>query len=581
MSPTIGKKKLFQARRKLPSKGNHGSTLSDTSWESYVSDGTSNEDASPYVSDVSSGENTEAKLGDQMSEVSRVVEDEDEDGEDCEFHIYESKYDTRGEQILLRVGAKSQFNVEKNRSHRACLVLTRYYFRQSRGFYSNLKVQSKHIIKALKDVIGSYPGEDFDTATVIISVPPKCLFHYRRELKAYAEKSDDTKIKDHVSLCLKYVEKTMAEEIRIFEEGIQDPFALQLDLTRLWLIFKPGCLIYENHDGIDIVSKLQTITENDDDDDETGLIGWHVWTERVLYNGEAFGHIEKYSWIDKFEGRQAVKHFTVFPLLFHPEADRIQHLAEQRGRKYLSFCGVHYCLYNGLARFQESSTFYNSGANKVHVTHRIILDPKAYRHFKDSSWDDFVQGTKIPVKDPPELSIEQLMICTHEIRGYALESKKWGIFNIECVQDMQFNSKAFQGLMFEENKKRLIHSLVSQHGMESDDFDDLVKGKGKGLIFLLYGPPGVGKTLTAESIADLTKRPLFTINSGDVIGKRNAEEALTSTLRLATSWNAVVLLDEADVFMQQRNLATPFANELVAGTGPTPATFVCLLAHSL
>lgn len=84
-----------------------------------------------------------------------------------------------------------------------------------------------------------------------------------------------------------------------------------------------------------------------------------------------------------------------------------------------------------------------------------------------------------------------------------------------------------------------------------------------------------------ESIADLTKRPLFTINSGDVIGKGNAEEALTSILRLATSWNAVVLLDEADVFMQRRILATPTANELIAGTSSYPDEHTSLRANSL
>lgn len=71
------------------------------------------------------------------------------------------------------------------------------------------------------------------------------------------------------------------------------------------------------------------------------------------------------------------------------------------------------------------------------------------------------------------------------MRGYALESKRWGIFNIECVKEMEFNPEAFQGLMFEENKKRLIRSLVTQHGKEDDNFDDLIKGKGKGLVFLL------------------------------------------------------------------------------------------------
>lgn len=84
-----------------------------------------------------------------------------------------------------------------------------------------------------------------------------------------------------------------------------------------------------------------------------------------------------------------------------------------------------------------------------------------------------------------------------------------------------------------------------------------------------------------ESISDLARRPLFVINSGDVVGKSNQEESLTSLLRLATSWNAVVLLDEADVFMQQRDPSTPTANELVAGMDILPANVIDLHSQSL
>lgn len=128
-----------------------------------------------------------------------------------------------------------------------------------------------------------------------------------------------------------------------------------------------------------------------------------------------------------------------------------------------------------------------------------MVDTTAYKRYVTAGWDDFVleQGTELPIEEPPNLSVEQLIICTHEIRGYALDIKRWGIFNIDCVDAMEFNSKAFHGLMFEESKKRLISSLVVQHGSGDDDFDDVIKGKGKGLIFLLYGPPGVGKTFTA------------------------------------------------------------------------------------
>lgn len=303
-------------------------------------------------------------MKDQISEVADVVEDET--GEDCELHIYESRYDTRGEEILLRVGTKSKINVEKNRSRRACLVLTRHYSRYRSGFYTTLKVQSKHIVKALKNVIGSYPGENFYASTVFLSTPPKCLFHYQKELREYVDATEDPKIKDHVSLCLKYMEKTMPEEIRLLDEALADPFTFQVDQDNLWIVFKPGCLVYEKLDGMEVVSKYQTIDREEDDEDE--LLGWYVWTERVAYNGEEFGHIEKSSWIGKFDGRKAVRHLNVFPLLFHPEAERIKTVVERRGRKYLSFCGIHYCLYNGLAQLRDSFSFYGAGSAKIHVS---------------------------------------------------------------------------------------------------------------------------------------------------------------------------------------------------------------------
>ena len=42
-------------------------------------------------------------------------------------------------------------------------------------------------------------------------------------------------------------------------------------------------------------------------------------------------------------------------------------------------------------------------------------------------------------------------------------------------------------------------------------FDDFIRGKGQGLVINLFGPPGVGKTLSAEATSEC-ERSLVTTN---------------------------------------------------------------------
>lgn len=95
------------------------------------------------------------------------------------------------------------------------------------------------------------------------------------------------------------------------------------------------------------------------------------------------------------------------------------------------------------------------------------------------------------------------------------------------------------------------HALGSQE--PADQQIDLIRGKGKGLIILLHGVPGVGKTSTAESVAAYTRRPLFPITCGD-IGQtaQDIERNLGYMFLLARRWGCILLLDEADVFLEKR-----------------------------
>ncbi|KAG1880221.1 hypothetical protein C8R48DRAFT_588372, partial [Suillus tomentosus] len=74
-------------------------------------------------------------------------------------------------------------------------------------------------------------------------------------------------------------------------------------------------------------------------------------------------------------------------------------------------------------------------------------------------------------------------------------------------------------------------------------------------IALLHGPPGIGKTLTAQAVAEHLKRPLYVLSSLELSTiPAELETKLGDVLKLATTWDAVLLIDEADVFLEQRSL---------------------------
>ncbi|KAF2184707.1 P-loop containing nucleoside triphosphate hydrolase protein [Zopfia rhizophila CBS 207.26] len=152
------------------------------------------------------------------------------------------------------------------------------------------------------------------------------------------------------------------------------------------------------------------------------------------------------------------------------------------------------------------------------------------------------------------MSDDDILICSHKIPGFSLVTKRWDFFDVPAISEIKFNQEAFDRLVLPRHQKDLIFSLAKEQQSKEPHFDDLIKGKGKGLIFFLYGDPGVGKTLTAESIAEYIRRPLYTIGCGDLgADSKYVEEELTRTLILATKWDALVLVDKADVFMEQRS----------------------------
>lgn len=89
---------------------------------------------------------------------------------------------------------------------------------------------------------------------------------------------------------------------------------------------------------------------------------------------------------------------------------------------------------------------------------------------------------------------------------------------------------------------------------------DVIEGKGRGLVIPLHGPPGVGKTLAAETIAEATGRPLLVVSVVEIgLNTSKAENNLERMFHLAGAWEAILLVDEADVSLESR-MSTGYPN---------------------
>ena len=86
---------------------------------------------------------------------------------------------------------------------------------------------------------------------------------------------------------------------------------------------------------------------------------------------------------------------------------------------------------------------------------------------------------------------------------------------VDKIREVKWNKASFDHLVVDHETKELVQALVTnQVAMEKGT--DIIDSKGNGLILLLHGGPGTGKTFTAESVAEIAEKPLFRVTCGDI-----------------------------------------------------------------
>ncbi|MDZ4360131.1 MAG: ATP-binding protein, partial [Variovorax sp.] len=110
---------------------------------------------------------------------------------------------------------------------------------------------------------------------------------------------------------------------------------------------------------------------------------------------------------------------------------------------------------------------------------------------------------------------------------------------------------------------------------------EALKARGHGTL-CFYGAPGTGKTALAEHIARAVGRPLIVKQASDLMSKYvgETEQNMAAMFKEAEAEKAVLLLDEADSFLQdrrgaQRTYEVTEVNEMLQGMERFRGVFVC------
>ncbi|KAK0656969.1 hypothetical protein B0T16DRAFT_344447 [Cercophora newfieldiana] len=231
-----------------------------------------------------------------------------------------------------------------------------------------------------------------------------------------------------------------------------------------------------------------------------------------------------------------------FPIIWWSDADRSRHLRESNEIIILR---------SGITVYQRNDNL--SSAEPGHDKLLVKIRDNDING-RQTTEDDLNMDPDDPRCDLP--------LLPSRIFAYVLRDRKFAQLIVHQLKEVKRSGDAFTYLKIKQRHKDIIQSLVEDHFQRKSsdraggvDFSsiDLIRGKGKGLIILLHGVPGVGKTATAEAIAAANGKPLFPITCGDLgLTPESVEAALLRIFRLADTWNCVLLLDEVDTFFSQR-----------------------------
>ncbi|KAI8654379.1 AAA domain-containing protein [Fusarium sp. Ph1] len=474
-----------------------------------------------------------------------------------------------------------------------------------------INIFSPVVAEALRCVVDYFPGVYLSESVIRVPEPYNIFVFFEKELTEYRERLEKAAETDpltctnrfaskHIAIVQDFVKKRIQAQVDAERERHARGYA---SFDMLWLLYKPGADMYFDRWNINehepfVMTGVEFTFINDAAD----------FYKVRLWNMDAdFDRVGPAPWefkVDRFPGERKIVDLPAFPCEYLHFSEDVEsesipaikkHLVN-RGKKWYSLRReVRPYHFDGF-----TTTFPRKSFNDLAIVdsrpfprhpedRKILIDSIAHpssplkicscekceeRIYRHAVKPKFVGYSNINPQSVETLTEHQYFLCDSIVEAFLFKAKSWRYLHVDGFQEASFDGPLFDDLVLKDSSKMYIQDLAKPYirGIQENKPQKQLRSglgqihkpskqkqpwspeattiKGDGLTMLLHGRPGVGKSYTAECIAQYTRRPLLSLDTSD-LGPRpdRKDESLVRWFKLAEKWGAIVLIDDAEVFL--------------------------------
>ncbi|KAI0966031.1 P-loop containing nucleoside triphosphate hydrolase protein [Xylaria arbuscula] len=463
----------------------------------------------------------------------------------------------------------------------------------------SIEAQSPQLRVLLDAVFAEYPQWYPDSTPYAVSPPFKPFVHRWDRILELRKQQDLKTIKQLELLCSE-LEQPIATHLSALERVKKTQ---TVSFEALWLILAPGCLMVSKENGNTIVSRL--VKADFVAAREPHPAFWALRVAQLNWNGSHFGFEVGVERITEYNDSIFITKLPIYPIEFAPDRREIEEKLLARGRKFEALCSFHIKTCTGkkhVRKYIPARGCYGEEENPV--SGRVIVDAYAYHKVQNQVAPDLVRLDKSRQnfqsflqlyeflaedkyrrrsslssissssdeaepydkderdkdrhkslnrkEDVVPLTDLECVLAVPRVKGFDLIAKEWCEFNIDDIQDVEWDETPYNNLVLPEGERDLVMAFADHPRRSTRGFDDFVAHKGEGIIILLCGPAG-------------SRIPLYILSASDLgTSPSKVDAGLMKALECCQLWDAVLLLDEADVYLEARDSNSLARNELVS-----------------